>query len=322
MWAYARWRWGDSIWLLAVVNAFALYLFAPLPLALLLALLARHRLAWLSALLSAALFFGLFGADLTPPIHAARIPPEAPRLRVMTYNILFSVPSAHPIAATVRQAQPDVVGFQEMTARLERALSEEIAAEYPYRTGRRPGCTTDVAIWSRFPLQEEQVPPELVCRMQQALIEAPGRRVRVVNIHIWPYTRLDRTTLEQTFRYRRRQIEEVLAHVAGGTEPLILLGDLNSTPLHEVYRLVTAYPLIDSHREAGLGFGHTFPAHPLRNRSLIYPPRLVRIDYIFHSAALRAERVRVAKWDGQSDHLPVVADLRLTNLPSAEDHRQ
>jgi endonuclease/exonuclease/phosphatase (EEP) superfamily protein YafD len=38
---------------------------------------------------------------------------------------------------------------------------------------------------------------------------------------------------------------------------------------------------------------------------------VVRIDHIFHSEDWRAEAAWVGEWDGSSDHLPVVARLRL-----------
>ncbi|MBU0702401.1 MAG: endonuclease/exonuclease/phosphatase family protein, partial [Chloroflexi bacterium] len=103
----------------------------------------------------------------------------------------------------------------------------------------------------------------------------------------------------------------VLDMVEGQPEPLILLGDLNSTPTHEVYRTLSAR-FIDAFREAGWGLGHTFPTTGGRLGPIPHPDRLVRIDYIFHSDDWRAETAWVGEWDGQSDHQPVVARLRLS----------
>jgi endonuclease/exonuclease/phosphatase (EEP) superfamily protein YafD len=67
----------------------------------------------------------------------------------------------------------------------------------------------------------------------------------------------------------------------------------------------------DAYREAGAGFGHTFPAPRDGQRSGL-PLGLrftVRLDYVYHSTHFRAIAARVAEWDGGSDHLAVVATL-------------
>jgi endonuclease/exonuclease/phosphatase (EEP) superfamily protein YafD len=116
--------------------------------------------------------------------------------------------------------------------------------------------------------------------------------------------------VERSFGWREEQIELVLDTFAGQPEPLVLLGDLNSTPAHEVYRTLSAH-LTDAFREAGWGFGHTFPATGGRWWGIPYPDRMVRIDHVFYSADWRAEAAWVGEWDGFSDHRPVVARLRL-----------
>ena len=310
-WAVAHQFVGDGYWLLALFNGFAVYLFAPLPLAALLALLARNRTAWLAWLSVALLFGALFGGDLLPPSPVARAGSTDPALTVMTYNVLYTNTTAGPIATTVIATAPDVVAFQELTSSLAQQLEREIGTLYPYRTPMHPAtCFAETAIWSRYPLRAEQVDEEILCRVSMAVVEIEGRAVRVVDVHAWPYTGLDRAAVERGFRWRQEQIEWVLGRVAGQPEPLLLLGDLNSAPMHTVYRTVAAC-MVDSFREAGWGLGHTFPATEGRAWNLPRPGRLVRIDHIFHSAAWRAEAAWVGEWDGQSDHLPVVARLRL-----------
>ena len=59
--------------------------------------------------------------------------------------------------------------------------------------------------------------------------------------------------------------------------------------------------LTDAFAVAGRGYGHTFPR--------VLP--MWRIDYVLISAHWTAERCAVGRVGG-SDHLPLVADLRLT----------
>jgi endonuclease/exonuclease/phosphatase (EEP) superfamily protein YafD len=313
---YAAYRTvGDGFWLLAMVNAFAVYLFAPLPFMALAAALSRRRLAWAALGIVTLLFLDLFGADLTPPLPAvqANPPTAAPGLTVMTYNVLYANTDATPMAAAVAAADPDLVAFQELTPLLSGQLEQEIGDRYPYRTPLSPACRAEVAVWSRYPLQAEWVDEDMLCRARSVLVNFDGQAVRVVAVHAWPFTGLDPESIERSFRWRHEQITWLVDRFGGQPEPLILLGDLNSTPTHDVYRILSTH-LSDTFREAGWGFGHTYPATGGWVGRLPYPGRLVRIDHIFHSADWQAEAAWVGAWDGASDHLPVIARLRLASL--------
>lgn len=301
---------GDGFWLLALINGFVVYLFAPLPLMMFLAALSRRRVPWAALLVVTLLFFGLFGDALTPPLSVVRAESEGATLTVMTYNVLFTATDAVPIAANVTNADPDLIAYQELTPWLAQQLEPEIGARYPYRTPLHADCRAQVSIWSRYPLRVESLDEDMLCRARSVVVDFAGRAVRVVDVHAWSYIGLDRESVEQSFRWRREQIESLLHHVEGRPEPLILLGDLNSTPTHEVYRTLSAR-FVDGFREAGWGLGHTFPVTGGRAWGLPYPSRLVRIDHIFHSGDWIAEAAWVGAWDGSSDHLPVVARLKL-----------
>jgi vancomycin resistance protein VanJ len=303
-WAVAHALVGDGHWLLALVNAFAVYLFAPLPLVALLAALARRRGAWAALVAVTLLFLELFGGCLTPPS------PTAHALTVMTYNVLHTSTDGRAIAASVMRANPDLVAFQELTPLLAEQLAQEIGALYPYRTPLRAACLADVAVWSHYPLQVEPVDADVACRVRPVLVTLDSGPVRVVDVHAWPYTGVDRENVERSFRWRQEQIALILDTFSGQPGPLVVLGDLNSTPMHEVHQTLSAH-LVDAFVEAGWGLGHTFPATGGRVWGCPYPSRLVRIDHVFHSDAWRAEAAWVEEWDGSSDHLPVVARLRL-----------
>lgn len=311
-WAVARRLVGDSFWLLALVNAFAVYLFAPLPLTALLALLARRRAAWVALAIAALLFAGFFGGELTssPPIvHAGD---DATTLTVMTYNVLYTNADPAPIAASVEQAAPDVIAFQELSYLRAQALAQMIGERYPYHTPIvADRCYVQVAVWSRYPiLRIEDVDPDVLCRLRSVVIDFAGQSVRVIGVHAWPYAAIDRESVEQGFRWRQEQIDLILDMVKGQPEPLVLLGDLNSAPMSEVHETLSTH-LTDAFTEAGWGPGHTWPTENGRWHNIPYPARLVRIDYVFHSAEWRAEEAWVGGWDGVSDHHPVVARLRL-----------
>src|SRR5512145_267341 len=76
-WALLHGLAGDRWWWLFFLNTFALYLFLPLPLLVLLALLVRRRAAWLSTGLVLALWLYFYGGLFWPrlAVAAASDPP-------------------------------------------------------------------------------------------------------------------------------------------------------------------------------------------------------------------------------------------------------
>jgi endonuclease/exonuclease/phosphatase (EEP) superfamily protein YafD len=103
------------------------------------------------------------------------------------------------------------------------------------------------------------------------------------------------------------QVTELLdRHVRPVTGSQLVTGDFNQTEWSRPYAML-ADLLRDSFKEAGRGFGHTFPsAIEVSGREVSLP--LVRIDYVFHTPDLAALGARLAP-NGGSDHVPVVADL-------------
>ena len=103
-------------------------------------------------------------------------------------------------------------------------------------------------------------------------------------------------------------IDAVLADARTRAEPVIVLGDLNTTDQSDAYGLLRR-SLYDAHREAGWGLGHTFPAYRGSFRGIPILPRQMRIDMIFYDDHFRALACRVGADYGESDHRPVIAEL-------------
>jgi endonuclease/exonuclease/phosphatase (EEP) superfamily protein YafD len=103
-------------------------------------------------------------------------------------------------------------------------------------------------------------------------------------------------------------VDQLIEDLARRPGPVIVAGDFNTTGQSDAYLRLTRH-LLDAHRQAGRGFGHTFPAYQGRFYWIPILPRLVRIDMILHSAEWTAVESRVLREHGQSDHLPVLARL-------------
>ena len=88
--------------------------------------------------------------------------------------------------------------------------------------------------------------------------------------------------------------------------PYIAAGDFNMSDASLIYDELAGH-MCDSWREAGNGAGRTWPVAEAIGLPRVVQPFL-RIDYIWHSAALRATAAEVGEAIG-SDHLPLSVTL-------------
>ncbi len=100
-------------------------------------------------------------------------------------------------------------------------------------------------------------------------------------------------------RLRMRQARSLRRLVEASAYPVLLLGDLNDTPLSYAVNEIKRGGLGDSFRESGHGLGVSYPGTI---------PGL-RIDYILGGAGLAFESSEVVDCDF-SDHKPVRAEVR------------
>lgn len=101
------------------------------------------------------------------------------------------------------------------------------------------------------------------------------------------------------YRPRSRADLEGLASLIDSTQAAQLVGDLNLTDQSGEYDLLVEAGLVDAFREAGQGFGATFPTEQ----------PLMRIDYVWYSPThFIAEEAQIGEQTG-SNHLPVIVRL-------------
>jgi endonuclease/exonuclease/phosphatase family metal-dependent hydrolase len=219
------------------------------------------------------------------------------QLRVMTWNVHGFRAGTKPIADAVRAEEPDVLILNEtgyLGFRLRR---------FARRVGME-GSSGATLRW-RIPNAVLAKPPWRVVRGQVAVLPRTGHTLRrgvvmaqlgrtgqrlwVVGVH------LGLSGPERVKHVR------VLTDLLAGRDPTVLGGDLNEDQAGAAASWI-AERYWDVASEAP--DGATFPAREPR----------ARIDYLFVSEGVAAERV----WNGGaeryvqlSDHLPVVADLRL-----------
>jgi endonuclease/exonuclease/phosphatase (EEP) superfamily protein YafD len=189
----------------------------------------------------------------------------------------------------------DVVAVQELATTQAEALASAFPfgtlEVQPHRMGialKQPGCVRRIDLAGRCAYASD------------VAADGSGARITVVNAHIiaphvgppWTVAAL-----------RRRQTRELDAYLRSTPRPLVLVGDLNSTPLWPAYRRL-ASTLTDAALEAARREGR----RPGRTWGLRYGPRLLRIDHALVTG-VTVDDVQVLPIAG-SDHHALVVDVR------------
>jgi len=224
-------------------------------------------------------------------------------LRILTANLWNGGADPERFAALLRELAVDVACLQELAPEQAEAVAEVL----PH--GRlEPATDHDgMGIALRRPAPLEALPlPRRALRTARLAPEAwPGlvAPLSVWNVHIEaPHSR------PGSLWRRRRQLRALLAHLergAGGR--LVLLGDLNATPLWPVYRRIAAR-LPDAAREVAARRGER-PRRTWTPAAGDRHPRLLRIDHVF-ARGVDVLELRAVNVPG-SDHDALVVDLAL-----------
>ncbi len=316
---------GDRYWWTFLLNAFALYLFVPLPAVMLAVLLARSRpggvLAAAALALWAERYAGLFG-----PRERARDRDER-GLTVMTMNVLFHNQRPERVVAAIRASGADVIGIQELNPAIARAIARDLARDYPYQVLAPHGdSSAGMGTISNYPLHStaDALPGEWLGTPQVLSLDWQGQQIAVLNLHPFSST-ADAAMTPRQSRERARAAHALVRYARACPAPLIVTTDFNVGDQSTPYAIVTR-ELGDAWRAAGRGLGHTFPGalSPGSSRPVIHgiavPKWLLRIDYVFCSRDWRVCWARIGPWDAVSDHRPVLAHLvlaRTTRPPTS-----
>lgn len=250
-------------------------------------------------------------------------------ISVMTYNVHRCIGtdravSPRRIARVIAELAPDVVALQELPGGRFRPDGDDLAEELrkalaelcdsrPYPFMERERCGN--VIFSRYPmrlvraggLHSEKRRRSLVPRGALWVELTVGdAAIQLINTH------LGLTRPEQTSQVRVLMGKEWLEHPACRA-PIILCGDFNVLPASSVHRRLRG-----SVESVGGRLNDAQQAVLKGRKDLTFPSRrpLLRLDHLFVSPELAVQNLVVPQTGlarVASDHLPLLAQLRLEN---------
>ena len=233
------------------------------------------------------------GGEWWSPGDSARGDPLASetRLAVLSWNLESASKSPRDVIDGILDARrpdrPQVVALQELTPDVAAALeaSGEIDDRYPYRILRPRDGVLGMGLLSSIPLVEGDsgVYPMF---LGAGILMPDGSRLDLVNAHPLPPAIATVAGIPSGLDTRQRDLD--LAYLrealdrAADPERVLLVGDLNTTPLEPGFAVV-ADGLHDVHAEVASGTGFSWRPGFLEALDL----GLLRIDHVLAGSALQ-----------------------------------
>lgn len=239
-------------------------------------------------------------------------------LSIMNYNVrLFNlynwIPEEHTeqcIVNLIKEAQPDIISFQEYHPHNDVDLSF-----YKYKYEKLSGTRVKYgqAIFSQYPIIDSGSIefPNTANNAIYADVVKGDDTIRIYNVHLQSLRIDDIDNLKtedseklikrvgETFEMQQLQTELFVKHKVESPYKMVVCGDFNNTAHSYVYKEIKG-DLVDTFREAGNGFGRTF--------DFKYFP--VRIDFILADKEFSINSFKTFE-EQFSDHYPILTKVSL-----------
>ncbi|WFB35569.1 endonuclease/exonuclease/phosphatase family protein [Kiritimatiellota bacterium B12222] len=221
---------------------------------------------------------------------------EGTDLKVVLCNVNSSTGDPDRVLAYLKEGDADVVVIQEFSSRWVK-LQEALREDYPYQMAEVREDNFGMALLSRRPFVSEEVfffTDEILPSLGVELMHE-GQKIFLLATHPMPPVDKGYTDL------RDRQLAEIASFLGDSGGPVILVGDLNTSPWSPVFKdLVVVSGLQNSMQ--GFGVQPTWPSFI----PLLWTP----LDHLLHSDDFAISARRIGPSNG-SDHFPLEVILKL-----------
>ncbi|TVS06304.1 MAG: hypothetical protein EA423_05790 [Phycisphaerales bacterium] len=271
------------------------------------ALLAAFRFR-LQAVTAALLVCWLLAPSLWHFVPRPTPEAEGPILRVGVANLHTRNPDWATLPGIMHDAEPDLLALQEHSGHWNREGPARLSGRWPHKgpslRHRSNAPRYGVRLYHHTPFVEAPAPVPMGVgdddgRVVRGVIEFGGRLVSVYSVHL-PHDVL----YTQQARIARPLMRELLRSIELDPNPIIIMGDFNTTPRGPRMAALRRAGLRNAWSMAGRGRGVTWRTDfPLRDFVGL------RIDHVLMSEELVCTFIE-RTGDFGSDHLGLIAEIR------------
>jgi endonuclease/exonuclease/phosphatase (EEP) superfamily protein YafD len=257
--------------------------------------LVRSKKRWLLAI-AFCIIINL--AEIVPwyfpaPAWAGATPGQ--NLRILHSNVLTSNRRYSDVISLVKAEQPDIAVFVEVSTSWAKELSV-LSEMFPYYSQQQESEKFGSAIYSKLPLENASV--KAFSKRRKSLladVKFQGKIISLILVH--PTVPIK----QQSFIDRNKQLAAMGEYAAQVKNPLVVVGDFNTTMWSPFYKNMVKTAKL---RNARSGFG-ILPTWPT-----FLPLAYIPIDHFLVSKEIGVLKIRTGRNVG-SDHLPLITDLVL-----------
>ena len=283
--------WHDRNLLLILVNSLTLFLYLPALPVLVVAIRSRRFLK--SVFAGILVVFQIFFTAHSFAFNGSAKETGEDNLCIVSANLFYENVQATHLIEELLAYNADLLLLQEYTPAWDSLFKSR--SSYPYVLKSPRSDPRGRAIFSKYPLAEDETLKRV--DIMGARVNMRDRCFDILNVHFYP----------PGFVYYEEHVEQrnlLLGQLdAFKSKDMIIAGDFNATE-HSGFYNEMASVFVDSFKEAGRGFGATWPNFAGLS--------FIRIDHLFHSD--RFECIRIDRGEGRgSDHRPVIAEFTLKN---------
>jgi len=214
-------------------------------------------------------------------------------LRILHSNVLRSNRRYSEVISLVKAEQPDIAVFVEVNTSWAKELSV-LSEIFPYSSNQQESEAFGSAIYSKLPLENASV--KAFSNRRKSLfvdVKFQGKIISLILVH--PTVPIK----QESFINRNKQLAAIGEYAAQVKNPLIVVGDFNTTMWSPFYKNMVKTGNL---RNARSGFG-ILPTWPT-----FLPLAYIPIDHFLVSKEIGVLKIRTGRNVG-SDHLPLITDL-------------
>lgn len=218
-------------------------------------------------------------------------------VRIFTQNVYVGQADPAAVAAAMLASGADVAVLVEAWPPFREALARQPGLEvFAYRLSVPGFEDGEIAVWSRWPLENATGERLSTRPFVQAVVQAPAGPFTIGAVHTAAPT-------------DQREVANWAGELASlglldRSSPIVLAGDFNATIDHAQFRSLLENGWTDVHTTKGCGFDETWPV----SRGTGIPA--MRLDHVLVSDHFEVKAVELGHANG-SDHKPVIATIHL-----------